>query len=133
MSENLDLVRSIYEEWERGDFSAAPWAHPKIQLVMIGGPDPGIWTGISGMAEGWHAFLDAWDEFRVVADDYRELDPGRVLVLIHRDGHGRTSGLNVEQMGSTAADLFHIDEGRVTRLVNYWDRERAFADLGIEK
>jgi ketosteroid isomerase-like protein len=131
MSENLDLVRSIYAEWERGDFRSAPWAHPRIQLVMIGGPDPGIWTGIAGMSEGWHGFLGAWEEFRVAADEYRELDAGRVLVLIHRSGHGRTSGLDVEQMGSTAADLFHIDDGKVTRLVNYWDRKRALDDLGL--
>ncbi len=131
MSENLDLVRSIYAEWERGEFGAAPRAHPKIEFVMIGGPDPGIWTGIAGMSEGWHGFLDAWEEFRVVADEYRELDPGRILVLIHRSGHGRTSGLGVEELGSTAADLFHIDDGSVTRLVNYWDRDRALADLGL--
>jgi ketosteroid isomerase-like protein len=133
MSENLDLVRSIYADWERGDFSSAPWAHPSIQFIIVGGPDPGYWTGIAGMSEGWHKFLNAWEEFHVAADDYRELDPGRVLALIHRSGRGRTSGLGVEQMGSQAADVFHIDEGSVTRLVHYWSRYRALADLGVEE
>jgi hypothetical protein len=133
MCENLDLVRSIYADWERGNFGTAPWAHPKIQFVIVGGPDPGSWSGIAGMSDGWHRFLGAWESFRVTADDYRELDPGRVLVLIHRSGHGRRSGLGVEQLGSKAADLFHIDEAQVTRLVHYWDRERALADLGLEE
>ena len=30
-----------------------------------------------------------------------------------------------------AACLFHMRDGKVVTLVLYWDRERAFADLGL--
>jgi ketosteroid isomerase-like protein len=131
MSANLDLVRSILGAWERGDYRSVEWAHPEIEYVMADGPSPGSWTGLAGMAEGFREFVSAWDEWRTEVDEYRELDSERILVLVHMSGRGRTSGLKVEQLGAKGANLFHVRGGKVTKLVLYGDRERAFSDLGL--
>jgi ketosteroid isomerase-like protein len=65
------------------------------------------------------------------ADECRELDADRVLVLVHYSGRGRTSGLDLGQLRTAGAALFHIRDGKVTKFVRYFDRERAFADLGL--
>ena len=136
-SENLDLVRSLYASWERGDFDSAEWAHPEIEYGFADGPSPGNWSGLEGMAEAFRAWSSAWEEFRVEAEEFRELDSERVLVLTRRSGRGKASGVDLAQLRSEAArqgaDLFHIRGGRVTKLTVYFDRERALADLGIKE
>ena len=130
MSANRDLVRSIFADWERGDFSHADWADPGIEIVAADGPEPGTYTGHAGMAAGWRGFLGAWDDYRVVADDYRELDVERVLVLVNHSGRAKVSGVEIGQTRA-GASLFHICGGTVTKLLVYFDRDRALADLGL--
>ena len=128
---NVDLVRSIYAAWERGDYSATDWAHTEIEFVIADGPAPGSWTGLSEMAKAWGDFLSAWEEPRAHAEDYRELDDERVLVLFHPTGRGKTSGLELGPMGSKAATLFHVRGSKVKRLVIYLDGDNALANLGL--
>jgi ketosteroid isomerase-like protein len=130
-SANLDLVRSIYADWERGDYTATEWAHPDIEYVIADGPSPGRWKRLTGMAEAWRDWLSAWEGYHVEAEGYRELDGERVLVFTLYTGRGKTSGIQLAQMRSGGANLFHVRDGKVTRFVGYWDRERALADLGI--
>ena len=132
MSENLDLVRSIFAEWERGDFSSAEWADPGIEFVMVGGDSPGRWRGPAEMARGFRGWLSPWEAFCVKADEYREIDDERVLVLLYVSGRGKTSGLPIGEIGTKGANLFHIRGRKVTRLVLHWDRDQALADLGLE-
>ena len=130
-SPNLDLVRSIFANWERGDYSSAEWADPEIEYVEADGPAPGRWTGRDGMAEAARRQLDAWTEFRFEADQYREIDSERILVLFYQSGRGKASGLDVGQLGSRGAALFNVRDGRVIKYVFYWDGDRALADLGL--
>ena len=135
MSENLDLVRSLHtEHWERGEFfEYAAWAHPQIDCVMVDGPTPGSGAGLAGMVHVWQEVISPYEGFSVAAEGYREIDAGRVLVLVRFSGRGRASGVELGDVSTRNAALFEIDGGLVRRLTLYWDRERAFADLGLEE
>jgi hypothetical protein len=130
VSENLELVRSIYADWERGDFGSVEWAHPEIEFVLADGPAPGTWSGLDGMSEGWGDFLSAWEHWRGEAEEYRELDGDRVLVLIVGSGRGKASGLDATLMASEGTSVVHLVDGKVPRLVIYFNRQAALDDLG---
>jgi ketosteroid isomerase-like protein len=131
-SANVALVRSIFAAWERGDYSPPEWAHRDIEYAIADGPSPGSWTGLR-LPEGARDFLSAWEDLRLEAEAYRELDDERVLVLIRFAGRGKLSGLELAQLGTKGAAVFHISDGKVTRYVRYFDRDRALADLGLTR
>jgi ketosteroid isomerase-like protein len=128
VSENLDLVRSIYADWERGDFSRADWADPEISFVMADGPLPGEWRGVGVMVTIWSKFLATMNDYRAEIEALRDTEDGRVLVLVRGHGRGITSGAAVEDR---SANVIEIRDGKVTRLAIYNDRDRAVADLGL--
>jgi len=129
--ENLELVRSIYAAWEDGDFSLAEWADPEIEYVGVDGPDPESVKGLAAMARSFRTWLSTWQEFRLEATEYRVLDSERVLVLDRSSGRGKTSGLDLGRIESQGAWLFHVRDGRVTRMVRYLDRDRALEASGL--
>jgi ketosteroid isomerase-like protein len=131
--ENVEIVRSIYAAHERGDFGSVEWAHPEIEFVISDGPSPGRWTGLAAMAEAWRDFLRAWEGYRTQVEEYRQLDGERILVLTHRAGRGKTSGMDIGGMRAKGANLFHLRDGKVIRLVFYWDRERALEAVGLRE
>src|SRR6516165_6100626 len=107
MSENLDLVRSIYADWERADYRSAEWADPQIEYTLdeMGVFPRESWKGLAGMAQGARARIEVIKDFRLQAEEYRELDDDRVLVLDRRTGRMKHSGIELPSVG---AHLFNI-------------------------
>jgi ketosteroid isomerase-like protein len=132
-SENVKIVRAIYEDWARGDFSGSEWADPEIEFEIVEAADSGRATGRAEMAELWGSFLSAWTDLRAEAEEILELDEGRVLVLARNSGIGKTSGLELDDTLSRGANVFEIRDGKVTKLEIYSDRDRAMAELGLDR
>jgi ketosteroid isomerase-like protein len=128
---NLELVRSIYAIWEREDWNSAEWADPNIEYVIADGPSPGSWTGPAALGIGIRDWFAAFEGFSIRPEEFRTLDAERVLVLTNIGGRGKRSGIQLGEISSGGAHVFTVRDGRVTKLVRYFDRERAFADLGL--
>jgi len=128
---NLDLVRAIYDRWERGDFSSVDWADPELEYEIADGPAPGRWKGIAGLREGGLGFMSSWQDLHVAAEETRELDATRILVLTRLRGRGKTSGVELGEVQARGADILDIRDGKVVRFVLYHDRERALDELDL--
>jgi ketosteroid isomerase-like protein len=72
--------------------------------------------------------MSAWEDARLAAEEFHELDDERILVLTRFSGHGKKSGLDLDTKG---ANILHVHEGKVTRIVRYWDREHGLDELGL--
>jgi ketosteroid isomerase-like protein len=128
VSANLDLVRSIYADWERGDFRRIDWADPEIEMTRPDIFEGDVLKGLASTAEGWRGWLSEWEDYHAEASEYRVIDDGCVLVLGRMRGRGKLSGASGEM---EMANVFHLRNGKVTKLVLYGDRQRALADLGL--
>ena len=86
------------------------------------------------MTQGRREWFSAWEGVSTRVDEYRTLDAERVLVLFgFRRGRGKRSGLELADMATECANVFHIRDRKVVRLVTYGERDRALADLGLER
>jgi hypothetical protein len=131
MCANVELARSIYARWGRGDWSSFDWADPEIEFVIADGPDPQTVRGIDQMVEAWREFLAAFSNYATVGDEFRELEDGRVLVLLTPHGRGKASG--VDLAANQSATVMEMHNGVVARIEIYFNRRNALADLGLER
>jgi ketosteroid isomerase-like protein len=124
--DKLDVVRSIYDDWERGDFSSSNWMHPEIEFV---GGDGTVVKGARDVGRYWFEFLAAWEGFAVSVAEMHDAPGAQVLVFVSFKGRGRESGAPVD--GFPGANLFTVRDGKVTRLALFVGRNEALAAAGL--
>ena len=111
--DNVELVRSIYAAWERSDYSSADWAHPEIERVADG--------PTTRARPGWLQYDSGAGVSRIRARPS--------VAALRPAGADVDSEIGIVQ----GANLFHVRGGKVTRLVLYWDRERALEAVGLRE
>jgi ketosteroid isomerase-like protein len=123
----LALVRRLYEDWSRGDFSAVDAYADDVEFEMVDWPEAAKVRGVDAMARTWFASLRAWDDFRVEATDYREAGP-HIVVMNRIRGRGRGS---TAEVSADTASVWTVEGGKVTRLALYWNTSKALEAAGL--
>lgn len=130
MTEAEGVVHAAYEKWAGGDFSSRDWAAPDFELVMADGPSPGTFPRDEA-GRAWFDMIRTWEDFRAVAEEVRDLGDGRVLVFTRNTGRSKGSGLELGDMHTRGANVIHVRDGKITKLVAYFNRDQALVDLNL--
>ena len=130
MTEAEALVREAYAQWERGDFSSREWASDDFELILADGPSPGRFRG-ADVGRAWGEMIGMWEDFRALPEEVRDLGDGRVLVFTNNTGRSKGSGLELGDMHTRGANVIHVRDGKLTKLVAYFNRDQALVDVGL--
>lgn len=127
--ENVEIVKRSVDAVNRRDLDAyAALITPDFELI----PAMTGFTGVSFRGrEGFGRYLeelgDTWEEFRVVAEAFRDLD-AMVLVFMRLEARGKGSGVPV-----TGRQAFICDfrGGKISRVRSYLDHGEALRAAGL--
>jgi ketosteroid isomerase-like protein len=126
----MDVVRAVFEAWNRRDFEAAI-AHTATdaELHFIGGFADVMgteWTGRDGMLRFWREWLDTLGGCLEVE---RLLDAGdRVVAIGTMSAVGEASGVpSTIRFGQ----VWSFRSGKVVRIDGYYDPRDALAAVGL--
>ena len=129
--ENVEIVRRVYAEWERGDFRTLDCFDPEVRVVWVDemfarGSES---KGVRSLARNMGEFLGAWDGATASAE--RIVAAGeQVVVLSCWRGRGKASGIEVAtRLGS----VWTMRDGKVVQMENYADPGKALAAVGLSE
>ena len=75
--------------------------------------------------------MHSWEQVTTVAE--RIIDAGERVVIIQRRAGAAARGLEIGEMHAESARSATCAAARLRKIVLYYDRENALADLGLEE
>jgi len=129
--ENVEIVRQVYEEWERGNFNTPEVFDPSIRVVWVDAifVSRAEAKGVRELTQAMQGFLDAWEDVTAAAERIIEAGDRVVAVVVWR-GRGKTSGIEVE---SRQGSVWTMSEGKATTMENYSDPAEALEAAGLSE
>jgi ketosteroid isomerase-like protein len=131
--ENIELVRSALDAWNRGEFEA--FADHVAEDVA--------WLEVSGRPEGEHSerlgrdrlqqslesLFEAWESYRLDIEWISEVDD-RVVAVVREVARGRASGVEVDGRWGY---LITVENGQLVRIEAYRDAALALQMAGLRE
>jgi ketosteroid isomerase-like protein len=122
----VELVRSIYEAWLRGETGLDKFDPEIAMFESTTLPGAASAEGVEAVRHYIESFANYWDEIRFEPLEY--IDAGQQVVVVARlVGRGKTSGVAVER---TWAYVWTLRAGKALRMDGYANRREALQATG---
>ena len=118
------------EEDRRIRQTLAELAQPDFEVVMVGPdylPQAAERAGPDGFREAWLDWTSPFETFRIDVERVIDADD-RVVSLVRQVGRTKTGVVEIE---ASAAAVWTIRDGKLTRVEFHLDREKALEAAGV--
>ena len=127
--ESVEVIRSLYEDWLRGDMGFDR-LDPEISMVESDAlPGAVSARGIDAVKRYIESFAKYWEEVRFEPEEF--IDAGDSVVVVARlVGRGKRSGIEVTHRW---AYVWTVRGDKALSMVGYADRAEALKVVGLEE
>jgi ketosteroid isomerase-like protein len=129
--ENVEIVKRLIDAFNRRDvdgFAEITTADFEW-ITSMAAVEGEVFQGREGIETYFGHMRDAWEEFLIIAEDYRDIGD-RVLLLGRLEARGLASGVPV----STPLDiLYDLRDGKISRMHSHLDHDEAMRAAGLEE
>jgi len=123
--ENVEVVRRLFDAYNRGDYAGAAACLAPGVVYETGQEVPAI--GPEAVREMWERWDGAWDELETVAEEF--LDAGQhVVVTVRYSARGKGSGV---PYGERLFDVYTLRDGRCVHKREFRARSEALEAAGL--
>jgi ketosteroid isomerase-like protein len=128
--ENVERLRTVYEQWAQGNFRAGGELFDDdvvFRTFEAIADEDLVVHGKDGVTDFMRRFLQGWDDLRIEARSFA-VNGDKILVESRQSGRGRLSGAEVQM------DISHVwtfRGGRATEFRSLMDRKKALKAAGL--
>ncbi|MDQ3103330.1 MAG: nuclear transport factor 2 family protein [Actinomycetota bacterium] len=127
--ENVETVRGIYREWERGNFRAGTdlFDHDTVLVLRTPLPEAGTYRGPEEIRGYMLSFLETWDDAAIEGESFIAVGD-RVVVGVHQQATGIESSIPVAMR---YFQVWSFRGGRILRIESIRERDQALEAAGL--
>jgi ketosteroid isomerase-like protein len=127
--ENVELVRSLQDDWNRGDRTVdADRIHPDLEFLPRRAATEGVYRGLAGLERFFADTLEVFEKFEL-QHEYADLGE-RVLGWGHIHVRARGSGIETD---IESGGVFEFRDGKVVRWEDFGSKDKAVEAVGLSK